>query len=87
MPWVFSPMLDLGRQLLWLRLSGTFGDDSYFTTVVGVAATRRYEGLTFSITDSSFVGVREPSCLDLLSFASEAGTYRRSLQLLTPRHR
>jgi beta-glucosidase len=43
-PWNFSPVLDVGRQPLWPRLYETFGEDSYLTTVMGIAAVRGYQG-------------------------------------------
>jgi len=43
-PWIFSPVLDAGRQPLWSRLWETFGEDTYLATVMGVAAVRGYEG-------------------------------------------
>jgi len=47
-PWTFSPVLDAGRQPLWSRLWETFGEDTYLTTVMGVAAVRGYEGSDLS---------------------------------------
>jgi beta-glucosidase len=47
-PWVFSPVLDVGRQPLWPRLYETFGEDTYLATVMGVAAVRGYEGTDIS---------------------------------------
>jgi beta-glucosidase len=47
-PWVFSPVLDLGRQPLWPRLYETLGEDTYLATVMGVAAVRGYEGTNIS---------------------------------------
>jgi beta-glucosidase len=43
-PWVFSPVLDAGRQPLWPRLWETLGEDTYLATVMGVATVRGYEG-------------------------------------------
>jgi beta-glucosidase len=50
-PWVFSPVLDAGRQLLWPRLWETFGEDTYLATVMGVATVRGYEGADISNPD------------------------------------
>jgi len=47
-PWVFSPVLDAGRQPLWPRLWETFGEDTYLATVMGVATVRGYEGSDLS---------------------------------------
>lgn len=46
--WVFSPVLDVGRQPLWPRLYETFGEDTYLATAMGVAAIRGYEGTDLS---------------------------------------
>ena len=43
-PWTFSPIMDAGREPLWSRLYETFGEDTYLSTVMGVAAVRGYEG-------------------------------------------
>lgn len=42
--WNFDPVLDLGRNPLWSRFPETFGEDSYITSRLGVAAIRGYEG-------------------------------------------
>jgi beta-glucosidase len=47
-PWVFSPVLDAGRQPLWPRLWETLGEDTYLATVMGVATVRGYEGSDLS---------------------------------------
>jgi beta-glucosidase len=47
-PWSFSPVLDAGRQPLWARLWETLGEDSYLSTVMGVATVRGYEGSDLS---------------------------------------
>jgi len=54
-PWVFSPVLDVGRQPLWPRLYETYGEDSYLATVMGVASVRGYEGT--GISDPASVAV------------------------------
>ena len=41
--WNFDPVLDLGRNPLWSRFPETFGEDSYITTRLGMAAIRGYE--------------------------------------------
>lgn len=43
-PWVFSPVLDAGRQPLWPRFWETLGEDPYLASVMGVATVRGYEG-------------------------------------------
>jgi beta-glucosidase len=47
-PWVFSPVLDAGRQPLWPRLWETFGEDTYLARVMAVATVRGYEGADLS---------------------------------------
>jgi beta-glucosidase len=47
-PWVFSPVMDAGRQPLWPRLWETFGEDTYLARVMGVATVRGYEGRDLS---------------------------------------
>jgi beta-glucosidase len=41
--WNFDPVLDLGRNPLWSRFPETFGEDSYITTRLGIAAIHGYE--------------------------------------------
>jgi beta-glucosidase len=47
-PWVFSPVLDAGRQPLWPRLWETLGEDTYLGRVMAVATVRGYEGSDLS---------------------------------------
>lgn len=56
-PWTFSPVLDIGRQPLWPRLWESSGEDTYLTSVMGVAAVRGYEGTNVSSPE------RVASCL------------------------
>jgi beta-glucosidase len=51
-PWVFSPVLDAGRQPLWARLWETLGEDTYLARVMGVATVRGYEGSDLSSATS-----------------------------------
>jgi len=66
-PWVFSPILDAGRQPLWPRLYETFGEDTYLATVMGVAAVRGYEGTDLSspasvaATLKHYIGYSDPT--------------------------
>jgi beta-glucosidase len=66
-PWVFSPVLGLGRQPLWPRLYETYGEDTYLTTVLGVAAVRGYEGTNLSDATSvaaslkHYIGYSDPT--------------------------
>jgi beta-glucosidase len=57
LPWNFSPLLDVGRQALWPRLYETYGEDTYVTTVMGLAMVRGYEGSNVAAQD------RVASCL------------------------
>ncbi|HLE55652.1 MAG TPA: glycoside hydrolase family 3 N-terminal domain-containing protein [Rhodothermia bacterium] len=41
-PWVFAPVLDLGRQPLWSRFVETFGEDVHLATAMARAATNGY---------------------------------------------
>src|SRR6267378_6232887 len=50
-PWSFSPVLDIGRQPLWLRFYETFGEDPYLAKVMGVAFVRGLEGSDVSSQD------------------------------------
>ena len=43
-PWVFAPVLDIGRQPLWPRTWETYGEDPHLAGVMGVAAVRGFEG-------------------------------------------
>lgn len=43
-PWSFSPVLDVGRNVTWARLWETFGEDPYLATVLGTAFVRGLEG-------------------------------------------
>ena len=47
-PWVFSPVLGVGRQPAWPRLYETFGEDVYLATVMGKATIKGYEGNAIS---------------------------------------
>lgn len=42
--WTFSPMLDIARDARWGRMAEGFGEDSYLTTVLGVAMVEGYQG-------------------------------------------
>lgn len=43
-PWVFSPVLGMGKQPLWPRLYETFGEAVYLTRTMGKAIIKGYEG-------------------------------------------
>lgn len=42
-PWIFSPILDVARQPLWVQFFQTFGEDSYLTQRMGTALTKGYQ--------------------------------------------
>ena len=39
-PWIFSPVMDLGRDPRWPRLWESFGEDAYLQSVMAVAETK-----------------------------------------------
>jgi beta-glucosidase len=41
--WNFDPVLDMGRNPVWPRFPETFGEDTYLTTMLGLAAISGYE--------------------------------------------
>lgn len=43
-PWVFSPVMDLGRDPRWPRIWESYGEDSYVQSVMSVAETRAIQG-------------------------------------------
>ncbi len=43
-PWVFSPVLGLGKQPAWPRLYETLGEDTYLTKTMGRAIIKGYQG-------------------------------------------
>ncbi len=43
-PWVFSPVLGLGRQPAWPRFYETLGEDVYLAKTMGTAIIKGYEG-------------------------------------------
>lgn len=43
-PWVYSPVLDLGRQPLWSRMWESYGEDVYLNGVMASQAVRGYQG-------------------------------------------
>jgi beta-glucosidase len=42
--WTFAPMIDIGRDPRWGRVSEGFGEDVYLTSVMGAAAVRGFQG-------------------------------------------
>jgi beta-glucosidase len=57
-PWAFSPVLGVARQPLWPRAYETFGEDTYLSTVMGVAAVRGYEGTNLSSPTSVAASIK-----------------------------
>jgi len=45
-PWNFSPVLDIGRDVRWPRFWETFGEDVFLASELGVAMVKGYEGPT-----------------------------------------
>eukprot|EP00796_Vickermania_ingenoplastis_P000264 gene264-138_t len=43
-PWVYNPVMDLGRQPLWPRMYESYGEDVCVNAEMGVAAVRAYQG-------------------------------------------
>ncbi len=43
-PWIFSPVIDLGRDPRWPRIWETYGEDSYLVSQMGIAHTLGYQG-------------------------------------------
>ena len=46
--WTFSPMIDIARDQRWGRLAEGYGEDSYLTSVMGVATVRGYQADSLS---------------------------------------
>ena len=42
--WTFSPMVDVSRDPRWGRIAESFGEDTYLSSVLGVAMIRGYQG-------------------------------------------
>ena len=51
-PWVFSPIVDVGRQPLWSQFFETYGEDVLLTSIMGAAAVRGYQGEDLSADTS-----------------------------------
>lgn len=51
-PWVFSPIVDVGRQPLWSQFFETYGEDVFLTTTMGAAAVRGYQSEDLSAATS-----------------------------------
>ena len=55
-PWVYSPVMDLGRQPLWSRQWESYGEDVYLNGEMAVAAVRGYQGNDPNHIDGQHVG-------------------------------
>ena len=42
--WTFAPMIDIARDPRWGRIAEGFGEDTYLTSVMGVASVKGYQG-------------------------------------------
>lgn len=42
--WTFAPMIDISRDSRWGRITESFGEDPYLTSVLTVASVRGYQG-------------------------------------------
>lgn len=49
--WTFSPMIDVARDGRWGRISEGYGEDPYYTGVMGAAAVRGYQGESLNDPD------------------------------------
>ncbi|MBQ6965492.1 MAG: glycoside hydrolase family 3 C-terminal domain-containing protein [Bacteroidaceae bacterium] len=56
-PWVYNPVMDLGRQPLWSRMWESFGEDTYVNAEMGVAFTKGYQGEDPNHIDNQHVAV------------------------------
>lgn len=60
--WTFSPMIDVSRDARWGRIMESSGEDTYLTSVVGVAKINGYQGddlaenFTIAATAKHFAG-------------------------------
>ena len=43
-PWVYSPVMDLGRNPMWPRMWESYGEDSYLNAEMAVSAIKGYQG-------------------------------------------
>lgn len=56
-PWVFSPVMDLGRNPVWPRQWESFGEDSYLNAEMAVAETKALQGDDPNHIDTEHVAV------------------------------
>lgn len=55
-PWIYAPVMDLGRHPAWPRVYESFGEDSYVNTKLAVAATLGCQGADANHIDARHVG-------------------------------
>ena len=56
-PWVFSPVMDLGRNPVWPRMWESFGEDAFLNAEMAVAETRALQGDDPNNIDDKHVAV------------------------------
>ncbi len=56
-PWVFSPVMDLGRNPVWPRMWESFGEDAYLNAEMAVAETGALQGEDPNNIDDKHVAV------------------------------
>ena len=56
-PWVFSPVMDLGRDVRWSRLWESWGEDPYLSAEMAVAETKALQGEDPNHVDLEHVAV------------------------------
>ncbi len=56
-PWVFSPVMDLGRDPVWPRMWESFGEDAYLNAEMAVAETKALQGDDPNNVDGRHVAV------------------------------
>jgi beta-glucosidase len=56
-PWVFSPVMDLGRNPVWPRMWESFGEDAYLNAEMAVAETKALQGEDPNNIDGRHVAV------------------------------
>ena len=56
-PWVFSPVMDLGRNPVWPRMWESFGEDAYLNAEMAVAETKALQGEDPNNIDDRHVAV------------------------------
>ncbi|KXB85986.1 glycosyl hydrolase family 3 protein [Prevotella sp. DNF00663] len=56
-PWVYAPVMDLGRNPNWPRMWESFGEDDYVNSVMAVQAVKGYQGPDPNHIDMNHVAV------------------------------